>query len=153
MLTTLLLVPIVTAAALFLGNGNRAWAKASALIQLGITLLLWFGYDRAKAGFQFVSASDPFIPGLDLRFAVGVDGLSLMMLLLTALVTVAAVWFSPTLDKRAHLFDGCVLLISAGACGVNTITYSCVRKVFPTTCFFKTVHRSTFNSLNSAISS
>ena len=117
MLTTLLLIPVVTAAALFLGLGNRSWAKGSALLQLAITLLLWFGYDQSKAGYQFVFASNPLFPGVDLRYSVGVDGLSLMMLLLTAIVTVAAVWFLPSLEKRPNLFDGSVLLISAGATG------------------------------------
>lgn len=117
MLTTLLLVPIVTAAALFLGKGSRTWAKTSVLIQLLITLLLWTGYDRAKAGYQFIQSTEPLFAGLDLRYAVGVDGFSLVMLLLTALVSVAAVWFSPSIGERERLFDGAVLLISAGATG------------------------------------
>jgi NADH-quinone oxidoreductase subunit M len=118
-LTLLLLIPIVTAAALFMGQGNRSWTKASALLQLGITLALWFGYDQSRAGYQFIAQTDALFPGLDLRYSVGVDGLSLMMLLLTALVTVAAVWFSPNLpaNNRSGLFDGSVLLISAGAAG------------------------------------
>ena len=117
MLTTLLLIPIVTAAALFLGFGNRTWAKGSALLQLALTLALWFRYNQAKAGYQFVFETNPLFPGVDLRYSVGVDGLSLVMLLLTALVTVTAVWFLPNLEKRANLFDGSVLLISAGATG------------------------------------
>ena len=119
MLTLLLLIPIVTAAALFLGNGSRSWSKTAALCQLAVTFLVWFGYDKTKAGYQFVFATEPLFPGLDLRYAVGVDGLSLLMLLLTAFVTVAAVWFSPKMegDKRSGLFDGSVLLISAGATG------------------------------------
>ena len=119
MLTILLLIPIVTAAALFLGKGNRSWSKVSALLQLAITLLVWFGYDQSKAGYQFVTQTDALLPGLDLRYSVGVDGLSLLMLLLTALVTIAAVWFSPDVSssKRTGLFDGSVLLISAGATG------------------------------------
>jgi len=116
-LTTLLLIPIVTAAALFLGFGNRNWARGSALLQLAITLAVWFSYNKAKAGYQFVFSSNTLFPGIDLRYSVGVDGLSLVMLLLTALVTVAAVWFLPELEKRANLFDGSVLLISAGATG------------------------------------
>lgn len=117
MLTTLLLVPIVTAIALLLGFGNRSWAKASALVQLGLTLVIWSGYDQARGGYQFITASDPLFAGLDLRFSLGVDGFSLLLLLLTGLVTVAAVWMSPKIDKRANLFDGSVLLISAGAAG------------------------------------
>jgi NADH-quinone oxidoreductase subunit M len=113
-LTLLLLVPIVTAVALLLGFGNRSWAKASASCQLALTLFLWLGYDQAAGGYQYVTASEPLFAGLDLRFALGVDGFSLLMLLLTGLVTVAAVWMSPKIDQRANLFDGLVLLISAG---------------------------------------
>jgi NADH-quinone oxidoreductase subunit M len=116
-LTTLLLVPIVTAIALLLGFGNRSWAKASALVQLALTLFVWSGYDQTLGGYQFVSSSEPLFAGLDLRFSLGVDGLSLLLLLLTGLVTVAAVWMSPKIEKRANLFDGSVLLISAGAAG------------------------------------
>jgi NADH-quinone oxidoreductase subunit M len=120
-LTTLLLIPIATAAALFLGVGNRDWAKRSALLQLAITLLLLIGYDRSAGGFQFVSAAEPFFTGIDMRYAVGVDGFSLIMLLLTALVTVTAVWLSPKVEKHAGLFDGSVLLISAGATGAFVV--------------------------------
>jgi len=116
-LTTLLLVPIVTGIALLLGFGNRSWAKASALAQLALTLLIWSGYNQTQGGYQFVSSTDPLFAGLDLRFSLGVDGFSLLMLLLTGLVTVAAVWMSPKIEKRANLFDGSVLLISAGAAG------------------------------------
>ncbi len=117
MLTTLLLVPIVVAAALFMGMGCRRWAKYSALFQLVLTLLLWLGYNQDKGGYQFVSSSGPLFPGLDLSYSVGVDGFSMVMLLLTALVTVAAVWMSPVIESRSNLFDGSVLLISAGATG------------------------------------
>ena len=98
MLTTLLLVPIVTAIALLLGFGNRSWAKASALVQLALTLFVWSGYDQTLGGYQFVSSSEPLFAGLDLRFSLGVDGLSLLLLLLTGLVTVAAVWMSPKIE-------------------------------------------------------
>ncbi len=117
MLTILLLVPIIGAIALLTGNGDRRVAKLCAAIQAAITLVLWFGYDRTKAGFQFRSASDPLLPGLDLRFALGVDGLSLLLLLLTSVVTLAAIWMAPKVEKRSGLFDSCVLLISAGVTG------------------------------------
>jgi NADH-quinone oxidoreductase subunit M len=116
-LTTLLLVPIVSAVALLLGKGNRSLTKFSALLQAAITLLVCLGYDTAKSGYQFVYELQPFVPSLDLKYSVGVDGLSVVMLLLTALVTTAAIWLSPTIEKRANLYDACVLLISAGATG------------------------------------
>jgi NADH-quinone oxidoreductase subunit M len=116
-LTTLLLIPILTAVALLLGFGSRTWARASALAQLVLTLLVWLGYDQTQGGYQFVTSSEPLFAGLDLRFALGVDGFSVLMLLLNALVTTAALWMSPKIESRSNLFDGSVLLISAGAAG------------------------------------
>ena len=86
MLTTLLLVPIVCAIALLLGKGDRTLTKISAIVQIAITLLICFGYDTAKSGYQFVHELEPFVPSLDLKYSVGVDGLSVVMLLLSSLV-------------------------------------------------------------------
>jgi NADH-quinone oxidoreductase subunit M len=116
-LTLLLLVPLVSATALLAGKGDRQLVKTSALIQAILTAIFWFSYDRTAAGFQFTWASQPLFPGLDLRLAFGADGLSLTMLLLTALVTLAAAWTLPAVDQRSNLFDACVLLLSAGATG------------------------------------
>jgi NADH-quinone oxidoreductase subunit M len=48
---------------------------------------------------------------------VGLDGLSLIMVLLAAIVTVAAIWFTDKIDKYEHAFYACLLLISGGAIG------------------------------------
>lgn len=117
MLTILLLVPIICATLLLCGRGGRSLTKASAALQALLTALLVLSYDTGKAGYQFVSSSDPLVPSLDMRLSLGVDGLGLVMLILTALVTLAAVWLSPAVESRARLFDACILLISAGATG------------------------------------
>ena len=44
------------------------------------------------------------IPSLDLKFLVGLDGLSLMMVLLTAIVTMSAVWVTPKVDHGENAF-------------------------------------------------
>ncbi|MEI6712727.1 MAG: NADH-quinone oxidoreductase subunit M [Verrucomicrobiota bacterium] len=117
MLTILLLVPILGAVSLLLGKGDRGLTKICALLQTALTLTIWFAYDRTKAGYQFTFASDPLLPGLDLRFSLGVDGLSLLLLLLSAFVSLAAVWLAPKAEKRPQLYDACILLISAGVTG------------------------------------
>ena len=55
------------------------------------------------------------MPEWGLKYFVGADGLSLMMILLTTLVTVAAVWVSPKGIRNESQFYACVLLLSAGA--------------------------------------
>ncbi len=117
MLTALLLTPILSSILLLLGRGGRTLTKFSAAIQAALTLCLLVGYDTARPGYQFTASSEPLIASLDLRLSLGVDGLGLLMLALTALVTLAAVWMAPVVENRSNLFDACVLLISAGATG------------------------------------
>src|SRR5205823_1996517 len=52
-----------------------------------------------------------------LNFTLGVDGLSLIMLLLTAIVTFAAIWFTGPIAKYENAFHACLLLIAGGALG------------------------------------
>ena len=48
---------------------------------------------------------------------LGADGLSLIMLLLTAVVTLAAVWFTGEIAQPEHAFYACLLFIAGGAIG------------------------------------
>src|SRR5207237_10352708 len=52
-----------------------------------------------------------------IHLAFGVDGLSLLMLLLATIVTVAAIWFTGKIDNYERAFYACLLFISAGAIG------------------------------------
>src|SRR5207302_8204461 len=84
-----------------------------------VTLILLSRFDHIAAGFQFVSS---VVVSADWRihFAFGVDGLSLLMLLLATSVSVAAVWFSGKNDNHERAFYACLLFISAGAIGAFT---------------------------------
>jgi NADH-quinone oxidoreductase subunit M len=115
-LVLIVLLPVLNAVAIMLGAPARKSATVAAWAQLILTVLAVFAYDRARGGYQFRwlhSVAPEW--GMSLHF--GADGLSLMMLLLTALVTVAAVWVSPQAPKREGLFFSCLLLIDAGAAG------------------------------------
>jgi NADH-quinone oxidoreductase subunit M len=115
-LSLIILLPIVNALAIMLGAPARRSALLAAWAQLALTLVAVFGYNREVGGVQFSSVCNVAPEwGLSLRF--GADGLSLVMLLLTALVTVAAIHVSPRIEKREGIFYSCVLLISAGAVG------------------------------------
>ena len=115
-LSLIVLLPILNALAIMLGAPARKSAMLAAWAQLTVTLFAVFGYDRARGGVQFGSAWN-VAPEWGLSLRLGADGLSLIMLLLTALVTVAAVQVTPKIEKREGLFYACVLLISAGAAG------------------------------------
>ncbi len=116
MLFLLIFIPILAAAAILLGAKARATALLAACVNLAITLLATIRYQQAQGGFQLES-SFTILPDWDLKFFVGVDGLSVLMLLLTAIVTVAAIWVTPVIEKMEKEFYACLLLIAAGATG------------------------------------
>jgi NADH-quinone oxidoreductase subunit M len=116
MLLFLVLCPIVAAILIIAGSPARLTALVAAIANLFVTLLILVQFDRVGAGFQFVSS---FLVSADWRihFALGVDGLSLLMLLLATIVTVAAIWFTAKIDHYERAFYACLLFISAGAIG------------------------------------
>ena len=103
MLSLLILVPLINAVAILLGAPARRSALIAAGTNLALTLFVLFGYDRSRGGFQFVQLN-AVVPEWDLKYFVAVDGLSIVMLLLTALVTFAAVWITPKVENRENLF-------------------------------------------------
>ena len=111
------LFPIAAALAILLGAPARRTALWSAGILLGATSLLCFGFEGGTSGGYERVTSFPVSSDWNINFTLGVDGLSLMMLLLTALVTLAAVWFTGEIVEHRNAFYACLLFISAGAIG------------------------------------
>lgn len=116
MLNLLILIPLVAAFAILLGAVPRKTALLAAGAQLAIAIMAFLGYNRAGDLFQYRTQFE-VLPQYKLSYLLAADGLSLLMLLLTGLVTVAAVWLTPKVEKRENLFYACVLFISAGAAG------------------------------------
>jgi len=116
MLLLLILVPILAAAAVLLGAPVRKTANGAAWLNLLITLGALLGYHSATGGYQEILRV-PILPDWHLQFLLGVDGLSLIMLLLTAIVTVAALWVAPEVSGNEPAYFASLLFISAGAMG------------------------------------
>ncbi|MFZ4775004.1 MAG: complex I subunit 4 family protein [Terrimicrobiaceae bacterium] len=116
----LILVPLVAAAFILAGSNARFTALVASVTNLAFTLVLVAVYvsgNRAEGeAYQFLS-SVPVIPSMGISFTLGADGLSLLMLLLAALVTAAAVAVARTPEKNAGWFYACLLFISAGGIG------------------------------------
>ena len=93
-------------------------ARKTALWASGLTLLATIVafVELEGDGFSFVT-SLPISAEWRLNFTLGLDGLSLVMVLLTAIVTLAAVWFTGKISRHEHAFYACLLLIAAGAMG------------------------------------
>src|ERR1700719_5119395 len=115
-LPLVVLFPIAAALAVLLGAPARKTALWSAGITLVATLFLCVGFEGGQHGYEMVT-SLPVSSDWNINFTLGIDGLSLMLLLLTALVTFAAVWFTGEIAEHRNAFYACLLFIAAGAMG------------------------------------
>ena len=114
----LILIPILSAVFCFLAPSSaRKTALLGAVLNLILSVGLLINYRPDVAGNYEFLMFWPVLPQYGLNFLLGADGFSLMMLLLSTVVTVAAVWSSPIPEKSAGLYFGSVLLISAGVIG------------------------------------
>jgi len=113
MLLALVLIPILAAVAILIG-----WpARFSALVAGGINLVLGLAAAfTSGAGFWNFSAPVLARPEIHLSFGL-IDGMSTIMLLLSVIVTFAALLSGKCPEGREKLFYGSSLLISAGAIG------------------------------------
>ena len=57
-------------------------ATAVAGLDFLLSIPLWFAFDRGKAGYQFVERAS-WIPSLGVEYHFGIDGISLLLILLT----------------------------------------------------------------------
>lgn len=64
----------------------RAVALWTSLITFVLSLFLWTGFDRGNPGFQFVERSE-WMPGYGIAYHVGVDGISVLFVLLSTFLT------------------------------------------------------------------
>jgi len=87
-------LPLVGSALIFVLRGEPAAVARNArylalwtsLITFLLSLALWFGFDRSSADFQFVEQAD-WIPAFGIRYHMGVDGISMLFVLLSTLLT------------------------------------------------------------------
>ena len=100
LISLLLILPLVGAALVALLPRQRttlikACAFATTVVIFALSLPLYFGFGNLAGGFQFEEFR-PWIPGLGIGYHVGVDGISLFLVLLTTLLSALAVLSSWT---------------------------------------------------------
>ena len=64
----------------------RYLALWTSLLTFVLSLVLWFAFDRNSSDFQFVEQAD-WIPAFGIRYHMGVDGISMLFVLLSTLLT------------------------------------------------------------------
>src|SRR6266576_3746901 len=108
--------PIIAAILIMAGAPARKTALVASVLAFAAALFLLAFFDQSQRDFQHVT-SFTISPEWHLSFTTGLDGLSMVMVLLATIVTLAAVWFAGTIEKYENAFYGCLLLISGGAIG------------------------------------
>lgn len=111
--------PIIAAVLILAGMPARRtalWASGFTLLAGGIAFT---NLAAIHQQFDYVITL-PISSEWRLNFTLGLDGLSAVMVLLTGIVTLAAVWFTPNIDQHENAFYACLLLIAGGALGAFT---------------------------------
>src|SRR3989441_11762741 len=96
----------------------KVWANLVMFLGFLVSLPLWWMYDRNNPDFQFVERAD-WIPSIGARYIVGIDGISLLLILLTTLVGFLSVLSSwSAIEERVKEYYAFFLLLQAGMLGV-----------------------------------
>lgn len=99
----------------------RAVAAVCTLGSLILSLMVFFGYDQGLGGIQ-MTESIPWIRDLGVSYALGVDGISIPLLLLTNLIGFSAVYASWHTQERVKEFFVLLLLLISGVMGTFIAT-------------------------------
>jgi|KBSSwiStaDraftv2_1062776.scaffolds.fasta_scaffold47580_2 NADH-quinone oxidoreductase subunit M len=125
-LSTIVFFPLAGAAVtVLLPKGRegliRAWATIVAVAEVAIALPLWWRHDP-RLGMQFVE-SRSWLPAFGANYSLGVDGISVLLVLLTVVLTaIAVVGAYAAVEKRAREFYACLLALEAGMLGTFLAT-------------------------------
>jgi NADH-quinone oxidoreductase subunit M len=111
-------VPIVAGLAVLAIGSDRDAARArwvalvGALVGFLVTLPLWWLFDPRTSDMQFVERAD-WIPRFGIEWYVGVDGISMLFVLLNSLMTLIVVWSAwEVIQTRVAQYMGAFLIQS-----------------------------------------
>ncbi|QMV17290.1 NADH-quinone oxidoreductase subunit M [Granulicella sp. 5B5] len=98
---------------------TRVLAIACSLVILLMTLLLWHSFDVRIAGMQFEEKRS-WIPGLNVQYHLGCDGLGILMLVLSAIVTLISILASSAIESSVSLYYSLIFFLEACLFGAFT---------------------------------
>src|ERR1035441_5681617 len=105
---------------LFIPSSNaraiKLWANAASFVGFLVSLPLVFYFDRTK-DFQFVERAS-WIPTLGAGYHIGIDGLGLLLVMLTTLIGFVAILSSWNVTERLKEYYAFFLLLQSAMLGV-----------------------------------
>jgi len=136
MLTTLFILPLIGALVIMLAGGKdeartaseaRIIALFTTLVTFFTSLYLWVKFDPSSADFQFVEKAEWFA-GLGINYHMGIDGISLFMVLLTTFlmpICILCSWESVTTRVRAYMVNFLILesFVIGVFCALDTVIF------------------------------
>src|SRR4051794_13641085 len=128
LLSIIVFLPLAGALLVLLAGGRgdnperegtvRLVALAASLVTFAATLYLWWAFNPALADFQFVERHD-WLPHFGITYHLGVDGISLFLIVLTGFLTPLALLSSwESVHKSVKLFSFFLLALETAMLGV-----------------------------------
>src|SRR3982751_5891913 len=128
MLSLIVFLPLAGALLVLLAGGRgdnhdreplvRTLALAVSLVTFAATLLLWYRFDPTVAAYQF-EEKHAWIPVFGIQYYVGVDGISLLLIVLTGFLTPLALLCSwESVHKNVKVFSFFILALESAMLGV-----------------------------------
>jgi NADH-quinone oxidoreductase subunit M len=125
MISIITFLPVATVLAMLVvsraGDRTARWtALFGSLATLGFALALLVSFDPAVKGYQpGLTETWSWVPSFGISYKVGIDGISLFLVLLAALLTPIAILCSWTsVERRVQEFHVAILLLETGMIGV-----------------------------------
>jgi NADH-quinone oxidoreductase subunit M len=98
----------------------RMIALAGAVLGLLVTIPLWTGFDMKTSAMQFVELS-PWIPRFNINYSLGVDGISMLFVILNSFITIIVVlagW--KVIEQKVAQYNAAFLIMSGLMNGIFT---------------------------------
>lgn len=123
LLSIIIFLPLAAGVAiLFMPSGRRDWirwtALGAALVSLLLTVIAYFAYDIPSGGYQFVEGPYPWLPALGISYYLGIDGISMPMMLLAAIVVAFGIMVSWNIPERTREYFSFILFLGTSVFGV-----------------------------------
>ncbi|MBI2944750.1 MAG: NADH-quinone oxidoreductase subunit M, partial [Candidatus Wallbacteria bacterium] len=121
LLTLMIFVPLLGAIAVLCVPSReekvlKTVAASAAAVPLALAVLLFMQFDRGSTAMQFVERA-PWLPAFNIEYYIGVDGLSVPMVLLTALLSFICTLASWNIEKGLKGYMALFLLLETGMMG------------------------------------
>ena len=122
-LSLFIVVPLVTVLALVFSNGlkqSRIVSMIGSMVQLAMSINLVFAYFKEKAvndGIMVFTRDVVWYEQFNIHYSIGVDGISVALLLLTSIVVLAGVFISWKMDDLPKEFFISLLILATGVYG------------------------------------